>query len=162
MDNHTNEPSSSEDPSQGQEDARKKFDEFMSMKYVSALLSSISVKAAIVVGIMILTILIFSVDPFENWKVTDYGQDSSSDEEWNPPSRDTPSVYSDSDSDGSQIQDAFLQSDEDSEESASLDTEAIIARRTRARAPLTNVQLADLEGTSSYSSYALGIPISMC
>lgn len=101
----------------------------------------------IVAYLKYLTANLLSVDPFENWKTTEYGQDSSEDEEWNPPSRDTPTAGSDSESDGSQIQDAFLQSDEDSDASASLDTTAIIARRTRARAPLTNVQLADLEGT---------------
>lgn len=90
----------------------------------------------------------YSVDPFENWQEADDVQESSEDEEWNPPSRDTPSTSSDSDSDGSQIQDAFLQSDDEGEVASPTDGSAIIARRTRARAPLTDVQLADLEGTS--------------
>jgi len=91
----------------------------------------------------------YSVDPFEDWPDNEEGQTSESDEEWNPPSRDSPSVHSDSDSEGSLIQDALLQSDEEGEYTAPLEASAIIANRTRARAPLTNVLLTDLEGTQS-------------
>lgn len=87
------------------------------------------------------------MDPFEDWHETGGGATSSSDEEWNPPSQDSPSVSSDSDSDSNQIRDAFLQSDEEHEESSGLDMSSIIAKRTRARAPLTGVQITDLEGS---------------
>ena len=77
---------------------------------------------------------------------------SSEDEEWNPPSQDSPSSHSDSDSDGSQIQEGLLQSDEEGDDPNPLDSTAIIATRTRARVPLTNVLLSDLEGMFSHSS----------
>jgi hypothetical protein len=91
--------------------------------------------------------LIYSVDPFEDWQGTEEGVMSSEDEEWNPPSQDSPTVSSDSDSDGSQIQEAFLQSDEENEEMNEVDRSTKIAKRTRARAPLTNVLISDLEGS---------------
>lgn len=90
-----------------------------------------------------------SVNPFEEWGPVDEVVLSSDDEEWNPPSHDSPSASSDSDSDGSVLQDAFFQAiDEPPEQDRPvMDAGHLIARRTRAQAPLTNVELADLEGT---------------
>jgi hypothetical protein len=102
----------------GTDEAKKKFDAFMSL----------------------------NVDPFEDWQAGEEGGLSSEDEEWNPPSQDSPSSHSDSDSDGSQIQEGLLQSDEEGDDPNPLDSTAIIATRTRARVPLTNVLLSDLEG----------------